>query len=128
MSWWAIDVRTTPSRREWLSAWLVARTGQAVEEREDGTLVTFAPDEGAADAIGFDRPRTAVAISEAHDVDAVRGDERDFLSAIIELIRTRLIILANGCDSRISHGKGSIAPRDDRVSAGRNRGVRKRVI
>lgn len=51
MSWWAIDVRTTPSRREWLSAWLVARTGQAVEEREDGTLVTFAPDERAADAL-----------------------------------------------------------------------------
>ncbi len=51
MSWWAIDVRTTPARREWLSAWLVARTGQAVEEREDGTLVTFAPDEGAANAL-----------------------------------------------------------------------------
>jgi ribosomal protein L11 methyltransferase len=51
MSWWAIDVRTTPSRREWLGAWLVARTGQAVEEREDGMLVTFAPDEGAADAL-----------------------------------------------------------------------------
>jgi ribosomal protein L11 methyltransferase len=51
MSWWAIDVRTTPARREWLSAWLVARTGQAVEEREDGTLVTFAPDERAADAL-----------------------------------------------------------------------------
>jgi ribosomal protein L11 methyltransferase len=51
MSWWAIDVRTTPARREWLSAWLVARTGQAVEEREDGTLITFAPDEGSADAL-----------------------------------------------------------------------------
>jgi ribosomal protein L11 methyltransferase len=51
MSWWAIDVHTTPARREWLSAWLVARTGQAVEEREDGTLVTFAPDEGSADAL-----------------------------------------------------------------------------
>ena len=51
MSWWAIDVRTNPARREWLSAWLVARTGQAVEEREDGTLVTFAPDEGSADAL-----------------------------------------------------------------------------
>lgn len=51
MSWWAIDVRTTPARREWLSAWLVARTGQAVEERADGTLVTFAPDEGSADAL-----------------------------------------------------------------------------
>jgi ribosomal protein L11 methyltransferase len=51
MSWWAIDVHTTPARREWLSVWLVARTGQAVEEREDGTLVTFAPDEGSADAL-----------------------------------------------------------------------------
>lgn len=51
MSWWAIDVRTSPDRREWLSAWLVARTGQAVEERDDGTLVTFAPDEGSADAL-----------------------------------------------------------------------------
>src|SRR3954447_16455715 len=51
MNWWAIDVRTSPARREWLRAWLVARTGQAVEEREDGTLVTFAPDEGSADAL-----------------------------------------------------------------------------
>ena len=51
MSWWAIDVRTTPERREWLSAWLVRRTGQAVEERDDGTLVTFAADEDAANAL-----------------------------------------------------------------------------
>ena len=51
MSWWAIDVRPTPARRERLGAWLVARTGQAVEERDDGTLVTFAPDERAADAL-----------------------------------------------------------------------------
>jgi ribosomal protein L11 methyltransferase len=51
MTWWAIDVRPDPSRREWVGAWLVARTGQAVEEREDGTLVTFAEDEGAADAL-----------------------------------------------------------------------------
>jgi ribosomal protein L11 methyltransferase len=49
MSWWAIDVRITPERREWLGAWLVSRTGQAVEERDDGTLVTFAGDEGAAE-------------------------------------------------------------------------------
>ena len=42
MSWWAIDVRTTPERRERVGAWLVAQTGQAVEERDDGTLVTFA--------------------------------------------------------------------------------------
>ena len=51
MSWWAIDVRPDPSRREWMGAWLVARTGQAVEERDDGTLVTFTEDERAADAL-----------------------------------------------------------------------------
>ena len=51
MSWWAIDVRTAPERREWLGAWLVSRTGQAVEVRDDGTLVTFAEDERAADAL-----------------------------------------------------------------------------
>jgi ribosomal protein L11 methyltransferase len=48
MTWWAIDVRTTPDRREWVGAWLVARTGHAVEERADGSLVTFAGDEAAA--------------------------------------------------------------------------------
>ena len=51
MTWWAIDVRTAPERATRLGAWLVARTGQAVEERDDGTLVTFAPDERAADAL-----------------------------------------------------------------------------
>ena len=51
MSWWAIDVRTATERRDMMSAWLVARTGQAVEEREDGTLVTFAPDEASAEAL-----------------------------------------------------------------------------
>jgi ribosomal protein L11 methyltransferase len=51
MSWWAIDVRTGAERRDLMSAWLVARTGQAVEERDDGTLVTFAPDEASAQAL-----------------------------------------------------------------------------
>ncbi len=51
MSWWAIDVRPEPARRAWTGAWLVARTGQAVEERDDGTLVTFAETEHAADAL-----------------------------------------------------------------------------
>jgi ribosomal protein L11 methyltransferase len=51
MTWWAIDVRPVPERREWLSAWLVARTGQAVEERDDGTLVGFAPDAEAAETL-----------------------------------------------------------------------------
>ena len=51
MTWWAIDVRTLPEARARLGAWLVARTGQAVEERDDGILVTFAPDEHAADEL-----------------------------------------------------------------------------
>jgi ribosomal protein L11 methyltransferase len=51
MSWWAVDVRPPDDGRDALSAWLVARTGQAVEERADGTIVTFATDEGAADAL-----------------------------------------------------------------------------
>ncbi|MBA3658819.1 MAG: 50S ribosomal protein L11 methyltransferase [Gemmatimonadales bacterium] len=51
MSWWAIDVRTTPADRDTLGAWLVTETGLAVEERADGTLVTFAADEAAADAL-----------------------------------------------------------------------------
>jgi ribosomal protein L11 methyltransferase len=51
MSWWAIDVWTAPERRDGMSTWLVTRTGHAVEERDDGTLVTFAPDESAAEAL-----------------------------------------------------------------------------
>ena len=51
MTWWAIDVQTAPERRHGMTAWLVARTGHAVEERPDGTLVTFAPDEASADAL-----------------------------------------------------------------------------
>ena len=48
MSWWAIDVRTPAGERETIGAWLVSRTGRAVEEREDGILVAFAPDEHTA--------------------------------------------------------------------------------
>ena len=51
MTWWAIDVRPAAEQRDRLSAWLVARTGHAVEERDDGTLVTFAPDEASAEAL-----------------------------------------------------------------------------
>jgi ribosomal protein L11 methyltransferase len=51
MTWWAIDVRPEPSERDRIGAWLVAQTGQAVEERDDGTLVTFAEDERAAEAL-----------------------------------------------------------------------------
>jgi ribosomal protein L11 methyltransferase len=65
MTWWAIDVRTTPDARDRLGAWLVARTGQAVEERNDGTLVTFAPDEAAADRLVAELVREAGAPTQS---------------------------------------------------------------
>ena len=65
MTWWAIDVRTAPEERQRLGAWLVAPTGQAVEERDDGTLVTFAPD----DASGRPADRRAGARDEARRRD-----------------------------------------------------------
>jgi ribosomal protein L11 methyltransferase len=51
MTWWAIDLRPSPQQLEWMSAWLVSHTGLAVEERPDGSLITFAADEPAADAL-----------------------------------------------------------------------------
>jgi ribosomal protein L11 methyltransferase len=51
MTWWAIDLRPSPHQLDWMSAWLVSHTGLAVEERPDGTLVTFAADEPSADAL-----------------------------------------------------------------------------
>jgi ribosomal protein L11 methyltransferase len=63
MTWWAIDVRTRPEARERLGAWLVARTGHAVEERDDGTLVTFAEDERAADELMAEIGRAAEGVS-----------------------------------------------------------------
>jgi ribosomal protein L11 methyltransferase len=65
MTWWAIDVRTAPERRERTSAWLVAHTGLTVEERDDGTLVTFAEDEPAATAL-----IAALSVAEGAPVDA----------------------------------------------------------
>jgi ribosomal protein L11 methyltransferase len=65
MTWWAIDVRAVPERRQRTSAWLVAHTGQAVEERDDGTLVTFAEDEPAATAL-----IAALTAAEGTPVDA----------------------------------------------------------
>jgi ribosomal protein L11 methyltransferase len=51
MTWWAIDLHPSPEQLQWMSAWLVSHTGLAVEERPDGTLVTFAADEPSADAL-----------------------------------------------------------------------------
>ena len=73
MTWWAIDVQTAPERRDGMSAWLVARTGHAVEERDDGTLVTFAPDEATADAL----------VSElGREVDPTARTERRLLEPV----------------------------------------------
>jgi ribosomal protein L11 methyltransferase len=65
MTWWAIDVRTPAEHRERTSAWLVAHTGHTVEERDDGTLVTFAEDEPTATAL-----IAALSAAEGAPVDA----------------------------------------------------------
>jgi len=65
MTWWALDVRVAPERREQVSAWLVAQTGQAIEERDDGTLVTFAESESDAEAL-------SVALAWEHGATATR--------------------------------------------------------
>jgi ribosomal protein L11 methyltransferase len=59
MSWWAVDVHTPAERRDSMAGWLVARTGHAVEERDDGTLVAFAPNEEAAAALEAELGREA---------------------------------------------------------------------
>jgi len=51
MSWCALDVRSPAGERDAVAAWLVGRTGQAVEERDDGTLVGVADSAGAADLL-----------------------------------------------------------------------------
>jgi ribosomal protein L11 methyltransferase len=65
VSWWAVDVETAPEQRETVGAWLVARTGQAVEERDDGILVTFAESERGADEL-------IEALGRAHGARATR--------------------------------------------------------
>lgn len=51
MSWYAIEVRPAAEQRDAVAAWLIDRTGQAIEERADGTLVSFALDLAGAEAI-----------------------------------------------------------------------------
>lgn len=51
MSWYAIEIQPDPERRDAVAAWLVSRTGQAVEERADGTLVSFALDLPGAESL-----------------------------------------------------------------------------
>ncbi len=51
MSWWAVDVVPEGTLRDEVASWLVATTGQAIEERPDGTLVGFAPDDAEAERL-----------------------------------------------------------------------------
>ncbi len=51
MSWVAVSVRADPAARDAVAAWLVRRTGHAVEERADGILVACAADPPAAEAL-----------------------------------------------------------------------------
>jgi ribosomal protein L11 methyltransferase len=51
VSWYAIEVQPGPERHDAVAAWLVSRTGQAVEERADGTLVSFALDLPGAESL-----------------------------------------------------------------------------
>jgi ribosomal protein L11 methyltransferase len=51
MSWCALDVQSPPESRDAVATWLVSRTGQAVEERGDGVLVSFAESEAEAGSL-----------------------------------------------------------------------------
>ena len=51
MSWCAVDVASPPEQRDAVAAWLVGHTGQAVQEREDGVLISVAADEAKAGAL-----------------------------------------------------------------------------
>jgi len=51
MSGCALDVRGPDPVRDAVAVWVVERTGHAVEERPDGTLVGFAPSEPEAEAV-----------------------------------------------------------------------------
>ena len=72
MSWWALELRAGPGQRDVVAAWLVERTGQGVEERDDGTLVTVAQDAGLADTIsGEATGRFPGIVVTRHPIDPV---------------------------------------------------------
>ncbi len=64
MTWCALDVLSPPESRDAVATWLVSRTGQAVEERADGLLVSFAESEAAAGSLlGELRSRFGAAVA-----------------------------------------------------------------
>ena len=48
MSWWAVDLAAEGEPPDDLAAWLVRRTGQAVQEREDNRVTGFVPNRNSA--------------------------------------------------------------------------------
>jgi ribosomal protein L11 methyltransferase len=63
----ALTVRVPPARREALAEWLVGLTGQAVEERPDGTVIAYVDDADAA------RVEAEVAAREGDGVTITRA-------------------------------------------------------
>ncbi len=51
MTWWAVDVVVARDTSAQVARWLAAETGQAVEERSDGSLAAAVPDEAHAGRI-----------------------------------------------------------------------------
>lgn len=52
--WWALDILVPLTERPALAAWLVSHTGMAVEEKDDGTIVTFASGDESLASLGRD--------------------------------------------------------------------------
>ena len=73
MSWWALELTPPAESRDAVAAWLVERSGQAVEDREGGPLVAFAPSEEARAALEAalrdEHPGLAAATRELPTVD-----------------------------------------------------------
>jgi ribosomal protein L11 methyltransferase len=51
MSWCAVRVQGPESDKDAMAAWLVGHTGHAVQEQDDGSLVSFAESESAGHAL-----------------------------------------------------------------------------
>ena len=73
MTWWALDVQTAAASRDAVASWLVGRTGQAVEERDDGTVVGFAPSEAQARTVEHELsgafPELSISLRDVEPVD-----------------------------------------------------------
>lgn len=68
MTWIALEVSVDDAERERVGAWLVERTGHAIEERLDGTLVAFAGGAESATEIDSELRQFPGAVSVVHKV------------------------------------------------------------